>query len=71
MGRHKKSDTQFHIRIDSTSLEWFREYCMESGISMSDFIRQHLAKLKRRDERTKRKAQLAQLRDKHQLRLFD
>ena len=71
MGRHKKSDTQFHIRIDSTSLKWFREYCMESGISMSDFFRQHLAKLKRSDERKKRKAQLSLLREKHQLKLFD
>ncbi len=70
MGRSKKSDTQFNLRIDSTLLDWLRDHCQERGVNMSDFIRDQLEQVKRREERAKRKAMREQTHDKRQLHLF-
>lgn len=71
MGRKKKSDSQFHLRIDSELLNWFRSYCKDQGINMSDFVREYLEKVKRSDERRKRKEERQREADRRQLPLFD
>ena len=73
MGRPKKSDTQFSLRIDSGLLNWLREYCPSQGdgTNVSDFIRKYLEKERRADKRKKAEAEREAQRDKEQLRLFE
>ncbi len=69
--RKKRSQAQLHLRVDSALLDWLRSYCAEQGIHISDFVREYLQKVKRSEERRKRRGQKQREADRRQLELFE